>query len=50
MTDDVIVDHGSDFLTYALDTHGKMVYIEDVPNGLACNCICPVVMGTGTWV
>ncbi len=41
MTDEVIVDHGSDFLTYALDTHGKMVYIEDVPNGLACNCICP---------
>lgn len=41
MTDEVIVDHGSDFLTYALDTHGKMVYIEDVPNGLACNCRCP---------
>jgi hypothetical protein len=30
-----------DFLTYAIDSHGKMVYIEDVPNGLACNCICP---------
>lgn len=29
------------FLTYAIDSHGKMVYIEDVPNGLACNCRCP---------
>ena len=30
-----------DILTYALDAHGKMVYIEDVSNGLACKCRCP---------
>lgn len=29
-------------LTYALDSSlSKLVYIEDVPNGLACNCFCP---------
>ena len=29
-------------LTYALDSSlKKIVYIEDVPNGLACNCFCP---------
>jgi len=30
-----------DFLTYALNDSGKMVYVDDVPNGLACNCRCP---------
>lgn len=29
------------FLTYALNDSGKMVYVNDVPNGLACNCRCP---------
>ena len=29
-------------LTYALDSSlKKLVYVEDVPNGLACNCFCP---------
>lgn len=28
-------------LIYALDAHGKMVSVDDVPNGLACNCRCP---------
>lgn len=28
-------------LTYALDATGRMVSIECVDNGLACNCICP---------
>ena len=30
-----------DFLTYALNDSGKMVFVDDVPNGLACNCRCP---------
>lgn len=30
-----------DFLTYALNDSGKMVNVDDVPNGLACNCRCP---------
>lgn len=28
-------------LIYALDAHGKMVSVDNVPNGLACNCRCP---------
>lgn len=28
-------------LPYALNKDNKWVYIEDVPNGLACNCHCP---------
>ncbi len=28
-------------LTYAIDASGRMVSIESVENGLACNCICP---------
>lgn len=27
--------------SWAQDKTGRMVYIDDVPNGLACNCICP---------
>ena len=30
-----------EYLTYALNNSGKMVYVDDVPNGLACNCRCP---------
>lgn len=29
------------FLTYALDKRGKLVYIDDVTNGLKCGCYCP---------
>lgn len=32
-----------DFLTYALNDSGKMVFVDDVPNGLACNCRCPFI-------
>lgn len=28
-------------LLYALDASGKMVSVDDVPNGIACNCTCP---------
>ncbi|MDY3768849.1 MAG: competence protein CoiA family protein [Sphaerochaetaceae bacterium] len=28
-------------LTYALDPDNRLMYIDDVPNGLECNCICP---------
>ena len=27
--------------SWAEDKRGKMVYVDDVPNGIACNCICP---------
>lgn len=29
------------FLTYALNSDNRLMYINDVPNGLECNCICP---------
>lgn len=29
------------YLTYALDKEGKLVHIDDVPNGDECNCFCP---------
>lgn len=28
-------------LTYALNSDNRLMYIDDVPNGLECNCICP---------
>lgn len=28
-------------LIYALDNEGKLVHIDSVPNGLACQCTCP---------
>lgn len=28
-------------LTYALNSHGNIVFIDDVANGLNCECICP---------
>ncbi len=28
-------------LQYAIDSQGKMVHIDTVPNGLACHCTCP---------
>ena len=31
----------SGLLTYALNEKGKMIFIDDVPNGLACHCRCP---------
>lgn len=30
-----------EFFSWAEDKSGKMVYVDDVPNGVACNCICP---------
>ena len=27
--------------SWAEDKRGKMVYVDDVPRGVACNCICP---------
>jgi len=32
-------------LTYALDELGKMVYVDDVDNGIECNCMCPECKG-----
>lgn len=29
------------YLTYALDENGNLVHVDDVANGLACNCCCP---------
>lgn len=29
------------YLTYALNQEGKLVHVEDVPNGNDCRCICP---------
>lgn len=29
------------YLTYALNLEGKLVHVEDVPNGNKCGCICP---------
>lgn len=28
-------------LTYALNAEGKLVHVDDVPNGNKCGCICP---------
>ncbi len=30
-----------DVFSWAENKSGKMVYVDDVPNGVACNCICP---------
>lgn len=32
-------------IKYALNSEGKLVYIDDVPNGLECNCFCPACKG-----
>ena len=29
------------FLVYAINKDGALVHIDDVPNGLGCNCVCP---------
>lgn len=30
-------------LTHAIDADGKLVYVDDVPNGNKCGCFCPCV-------
>ena len=34
-------NHKEPLLTYALNASGRMVHINDVKRGLACNCFCP---------
>lgn len=34
-------NHKEPLLTYALNASGRMVHINDVKRGLACNCSCP---------
>lgn len=29
------------YLTYAVDSNGKLVHVDDVPKGKACGCFCP---------
>ena len=29
------------YLTYAVGEKGHLVYVDDVPNGENCGCICP---------
>lgn len=33
--------HKSQLLTYAINTEGKFVHVDEVPNGKKCGCICP---------
>ena len=28
-------------IDYAIDASGKLVHVDDVPNGLKCGCHCP---------
>jgi hypothetical protein len=28
-------------LTYGLDSNGRLINVDDVPRGMACNCTCP---------
>ena len=30
-----------DVFSWAEDENGRMVFVDDVPNGASCNCICP---------
>ena len=33
------------YLTYAVDSNGKLVHVDDVPKGKACGCFCPNCKG-----
>ena len=33
--------HKSQLLTYAISSEGKIVHVDEVPNGNKCECICP---------
>lgn len=28
-------------LLYALNKEGRMVHVDEVPNGISCGCVCP---------
>lgn len=33
--------HKSQLLTYAISSEGKIVHVDEVPNGNKCGCVCP---------
>lgn len=33
--------HSAHLLIYAIGTNGQLVFVDDVPNGKQCGCVCP---------